>query len=361
MIHRNSTAVCGRLLLYLAFFGLAAQLGPVAARAGTEWEDGTTLYVANEGQIDGSGSSLSVIDGARLTVTATVDLGKSGPLFPVVAPDGRSIWVTRYVYNYVTNQCDGSGVTVINAASLRVEASLPLPPCPNTLAFTPDGKFVYVTSSSGPITVIDTARRSVAASIVVATGQGSLAMGRDGKFVYATDATDAHVTVIDTETNMPVRRIAVGGDPQSIAIAPDGHHAFTWVDGPPDIIDEISLRADRVVARIPPQIFTNANGLVVSPDGKLLYDVDYSAQKVWVYSTRERRRTGGIGPLNSPIGIALSPNGDLAYVTDNNCPNFPCTSPGFVSAVDTGTRTITTTVDVGVNPQYVALAPPCDR
>jgi len=78
---------------------------------------------------------------------------------------------------------------------------------------------------------------------------------------------------------------------------------------------------------------------------------------VWLYNTYQRRQTGSITPFSYPIGIALSPDGDLAYVTNNNCAAFPCTSPGFVTIISTRTHALLGTVNVGINPEFITVFP----
>ncbi len=52
-------------------------------RAAVPFLPPVTLYVANEGQIDGSGSSVSVIDARSLLTKATIDFGKAGPIYAI--------------------------------------------------------------------------------------------------------------------------------------------------------------------------------------------------------------------------------------------------------------------------------------
>ncbi len=313
----------------------------------------TTLYVANEGQADGSGSSVSVIDTRSLKVTATIDFGKAGPVYPVVSPDRRYLWVAQQVYNFDTGGCDRSGVSVVRLTTLTIETTLPLPQCPNTLVFSPDGKFACAMSVAGPVSVIDTAKCSVVASITVSTGQYDIALSRDGRFLYAADANDANLTVIDTRLNRAVRKIALNRIPFAIVQTPDGHQAFVTTLSTTDTVEEIDLRTNRVVAQIPPVVGATTNGLAITPNGKLLYDVDYTAQTVWLYSTLRQSQIGSIAPFSYPLGIALSPLGYLAYVTNNNCAAFPCTTAGFVTVLNAVLGTVT----VGLNPQFIGASP----
>jgi YVTN family beta-propeller protein len=343
------------LLLSIACTGLFCLQYLPAARA-QDWANPVTLYVANEGQIDGSGSSVSVIDARSLRTKATIDFGKAGPIYAAATPDRKFLWVVHYVYNYNTGVCDNSGVSVVNLATMKIETSLKLAQCPTTLAFSPDGRFAYVPSPAGPLTVIDTAARSAVALITVSTGQYGIALSPDGRWLYAADAGDANLTVIDTSTNMAVREIALNSGPFSFVLSPDGKQAFVWTASATDSFEDVRLSDGAIVAMIPPAVSTELEGLAITPNGQLLLDVDYGAQAVWLYSTRAHSQIGSITGFSYPEGLALGPYGNLAYITNNNCAAFPCASPGFVTVLSTRTRAALGTVNVGINPQFITVS-----
>jgi YVTN family beta-propeller protein len=332
-------------------FAMAAPAWLVCAEA-----QATTLYVTNAGQADGTGSSISVIDANRLKVTATIGLGKSGPYFPALSPDGKFLWVAQYIYDFNTNTCNNSGVSVIRIATLKIEATLPVQPCPVAIAFSLDGRFAYIPANAGVLSVIDTRSRSVVATLPVSAGQNGIATSPDGKLLYVADAGDNNITVVRTGSNRIVRQIALDGEADNVIITHDGRLAFAWVISQGEI-EEINLATNRVVAHIPPGVGSNPEALLFSRNGNLLYNVDYYSNTVWVYNPHTRENTGNLGRLKSPIGAALSPNGKLAYVTTNNCPTFVCRSPGYISVVNTATQATKAIVNVGFNTQYVAIAP----
>jgi DNA-binding beta-propeller fold protein YncE len=324
-----------------------------AARAAVPFLPPVTLYVANEGQIDGSGSSVSVIDARNLRTKATIDFGKAGPIYALASPDGKFLWAVHYVYNYNTGVCDGSGVSVVSLATMKIETSLNLPQCPTTLAFSPNGRFAYVPSPAGPLTVIDTATRQAVASITVSTGQYGIAVSPDGRWLYLADVGDANLTVVDTTTNMPVRQIALNSGAFSLVLTSDGKRAFVWTASATASFEELRLSDGASLAIIPPTVSTELEGLAITPNGQLLLDVDYDAQTVWLYSTHAQSQIGSITGFSYPEGLALSPDGGVVYVTNNNCAAFPCASPGFVTAVSTRTHAVLGTIPVGINPQFI--------
>ena len=79
-------------------------------------------------------NTVSVIDTATNTVTATVNVG-SDPVGVAVNPDGTKV--------YVTNS-DGNNVSVIDTATNTVTATVNVGNGPFGVAVNPDGTKVYV-------------------------------------------------------------------------------------------------------------------------------------------------------------------------------------------------------------------------
>ncbi len=59
--------------------------------------------------------------------------------------------------------------------------------------------------------------------------------------------------------------------------------------------------------------------------------------------------TATINGLNDPLGVAVTPNGEYAYVTNEGS--------GTVSVISTLTNIVETTITVGSNPWGVTLTP----
>ena len=92
--------------------------------------DETRLFVANE-----DAGRTSVVDVASGKLVASIPVGLE-PEGVAVAPDGR--WV------FVTNESDHA-VSVIDARTLKVVRSVPVGQRPRDIAFAPDSSVAYVT------------------------------------------------------------------------------------------------------------------------------------------------------------------------------------------------------------------------
>ncbi|MBC3839391.1 hypothetical protein GXW82_01735 [Streptacidiphilus sp. 4-A2] len=191
--------------------------------------DGSTVYVMgdNGSGANGGVGSVSVIDTATDTVTATIQVSSTTQL--AVSPDGTRLYALGR---------DGV-ITVISTATDAVTGSFTVSTTATATAvsLSPDGSTAYVAlvsygTTTGDYTqslaVVDTATGAVTRTITVGTGTSDisgplneLAITPDGSRLYlATTAPGlpADVTVIDPATQA-VSTIAVGGDPSDVATA----------------------------------------------------------------------------------------------------------------------------------------------
>ena len=119
-------------------------------------------YITNQGA-----NSVSVIDVATNTVTATVTGLGTNPGGIGVSPDGTRV--------YVANQGSAS-VSVIDTATNTVTTNVTVGPTPVGVAVTPDGTRVYVANlGSNDVSVISTATNTVTATVAVGTTPAGVA------------------------------------------------------------------------------------------------------------------------------------------------------------------------------------------
>jgi YVTN family beta-propeller protein len=147
--------------------------------------DGKTWYVTG----DGYAGKLFVVDAQTRTIQGAAPVGHT-PNSPVLAPDGKTI----YICNRFNNE-----IAFIDLASGETTARVPVLREPVAADITPDGKTLFVANHNpdGPadvdyvaskISAIDTATRTVNTIKLVNGSEGvrGLKISPDGKYVYAT-------------------------------------------------------------------------------------------------------------------------------------------------------------------------------
>ena len=198
---------------------------------------------------------------------------------------------------------------------------------PGRLAFVPDGTRLYVTTGSGPVAVIDTALNEVVDRIEMLSSSWVAAHGAQ---VYATNDDQGTVSIIDADPNSPTyhdttiitltetpeglavipRGIAVGPDRKLYVANVNGNliHVVNLVTGSEDVVS---------VGKVP--LF-----LALTPNGERAYVTnagaddsrDISVIDIAPMATfREHLMLGG-NP--HPQGIAITPNGTRAYISAAN-------------------------------------------
>src|SRR5206468_5395781 len=122
---------------------------------------------------------------------------------------------------FVSNE--EKGVAVVDGATGEVEGELATGPRPRGMAFSPDGKTLYVAASN--------ANRIEAWSVASLKpirffGSGSdperFAVSRDGKHIYIANEDHSAVSFLDVASGRIEREVAVGPEPEGVGVSPDG-------------------------------------------------------------------------------------------------------------------------------------------
>lgn len=175
-------------------------------------------------------------------------------------------------------------------------------------AYAQEGLLLYVPLASGAdsVAVFRTNTNGTLTSVATITGVGSnafwAAVRGDQAFAYVTYANLDQVKVIDTRTNTVVQTAGTGDTPRGVA---------------------------------------------VSPDGRLVYVTNNSADSVSVFSAGLMTgqltavTTIATGANTRPRHVAFSPDGSRAYILNRG------NAAGSVHVVDTATHTIVATVATG--------------
>jgi YVTN family beta-propeller protein len=89
------------------------------------------------------------------------------------------------------------------------------------------------------------------------------------------------------------------------------------------------------------------------------YVAQNASNSTWVINTMTDMAVAVIPVQFSPLGVAITPNGRFAYVTNTGAVCDLCfvNQPSSVSVIDTATYSVVATVPVGQYPAAVAIAP----
>lgn len=294
--------------------------------------------------------TLAIVDPASLKVIARLPVG-SDPHEVIASTDGTRAYVTIY---------GGGSLHELDILDLVHQKALPgydTKPLmgPHGLDFV-DGKVWYTAEGSKAVGRYDPATGKT--DWVMGTGQNRTHMiyvTPDGKRVYTTNVASGTVSVLVdtmvrmgprahedwTETVIPVSRGSEGFD-----VSPDGKELWTAAseDGTIAIID---LAAKQKVATLDANV-RGANRLKFTPDGGQVFITSLGTGDLVIYDAKTRMEVKRLKIGHGAAGILMDPVGNRAFVAnsaDNN-----------ISIVDLKTLEVTGKLDVGGVPDGLAWA-----
>jgi YVTN family beta-propeller protein len=204
------------------------------------------------------------------------------------------------------------------------------------MAVSPDDRHVYVAGRCCVVSVIDAATGAVTATIPTDHGVSGLAISPDGAPLYATDAASGTVSVIATEANAVTATVWVGPYPLGVAVSPDGRTAFVTLDSDPGTVAVIDTASATVRRTIP--VDGNPAAVAITPDGSAAYVTSDASNTVSVLDTDTGGVTAAIpvgeypGAGQYPQAVTIAPDGRYAYVASPQI--------GAVTVIDTSSLTL---------------------
>ncbi|HEU4507087.1 MAG TPA: beta-propeller fold lactonase family protein [Pyrinomonadaceae bacterium] len=165
-------------------------------------------------------NQVAVVDTRSWKVATYIDVGVK-PTRITMQPDQQYIWVA--------NEGDdkNGGVTVIEAATLRVAAKIPTGPGPHDIVISSDNRFAFVSNrESATVSIIDIRKLEKLDDVKVGPGPVSLALSDLSKALYVASETDGTVTAIEQQSHQVIARMKTKPGARSIRFAPSGRYGF---------------------------------------------------------------------------------------------------------------------------------------
>lgn len=278
---------------------------------------GPRVYVTNE-----NSNSVSVIDATTDAVIATIPVGKR-PRGVRLSPDGQTLYVALSGSPKAPPGVDEStlpapdrtadGIGVIDVSALRLVRVLPGGQDPESFDITPGGDSMFISNEeTAEASVLDIRSGQVTGVVPVGEEPEGVAVRPDGKVVYVTSESSDLVAVIDADTNQVIATISVGEHPRAVVFTPDGARAY---------------------------VTTEKDASVTVVDATTHTVIDQIAIE------------GLDGPARPrPMGARVSPDGKTLYVTNGRA--------GTVSVIDVESGHIQKTISaVGVRPRGIDITP----
>ena len=306
------------------------------------------IYVTNERSGD-----LSVIDAATHEVIATVPLGKR-PRGIHASLDRQTIYVALSGSPIAPPGVDESklpppdkradGIGVFDVQQNKLIKIIPGGSDPEEFDLSKDGTLLYSSNEdAAQMSVIDIAAGKVIASIQVGEEPEGVTTSPDGKLVFVTSEHDGTISVIDAAARKVIKTFPVGNRPRHVAFFPDGSRAYVTRenDGVISVMDAIKYQPYETIDLGTPGQIKPML-VILSPDAATAYVSAGRGKKVFIIDTGANMVTASFEVGDRPWGLALSPDAKTLYTA-----NGPSND---VSVVDLATRSVIKKIKVGDSP-----------
>lgn len=341
-----------RAVLLLSLLLLAGCKGTPQSPTGPSYR----IYVTNERSGD-----LSVIDAATHEVIATVPLGKR-PRGIHASPDRQTIYVALSGSPIAPPSVDEStlpppdktadAIGVFDVRENKLLRLITAGSDPEEFDLSKDGTLLYCSNEDiAQASIVDIATGKVIASIPVGPEPEGVTMSPDGKFVFVTSEQGGTIAVIDTAARKTIKTIPIGSRPRHVAFFPDGLHAYVTRenDGVISLIDTIKLQPIQTI-ELGPAGEIKPMSVILSSDATKAYVSAGRGKRVFIIDTATNMVTASFEVGERPWGLALSPDGKTLYTA-----NGPSND---VSVVDLATQTVIKKIKAGNSPWGVLVLEP---
>lgn len=360
----------GRLRRTLVALSVAALIGCSDASVS---ENPVLLYVANTGSDD-----LSVIDHATREVIATIPVGGI-PHGQIPSHTGDRLYATTEDTGQVLAIDTRTQEILWRVQGTEGEVDELHQPCislDDETLFVPDllkARLLRVDTRAaridGEVEIVD--RTDPDAPVPLVALHNSY-LSADGRSVYVEGILSQRVAKIDVATSRVTRTYLLDGDPRPLAILRDESKMYAQLTDLEGFV-EIDLATGEELRRIewnnPPtdswertdaRLKPKSHGIALTPDETELWAASTLADKWYVYAVPSLDLLAiiDVPEGNAPNWIGFTDDGVYAYasnttfVPDEN--GEPRTDvPGTVTVIDTATREVVDTIEVGALPKRI--------
>ena len=275
---------------------------------------------------DGASGTVTVLDLVNLRQERILQVGRQ-PTGLAANPDPKRNEI------YAVNAGSDS-VSVINADTNQVAATIGVHGKPFFISVSPDGRRAYVANSgSNTVSVLDLENRREIATAATGEGPGLARLAPDNRTLVVSNRTAGSISVysVDASTDHPLRlRESFPDCPGAtdIAILPDSTKAFiacsathrimaVWLGVPAETWrgkQDASLQADHLltfldVGRVPTH-------LTVKPDGGEIFSTNFAANSLSELSTWTNEVAGTYTGFMQPSRAVISRDNSSLWVSD---------------------------------------------
>ena len=275
--------------------------------------------------------SVTVYDADSLQLISTIpdrvklsDFGIGGysgthrgaPVEGAYSPDGKYLYVTNYAmygkgFNREgTDVCkpadnyDRSFLYRIDTSNWKIDAIYRVGVVPKVVDVTPDNKYVLVTNwCSYDLSVISVESQKVIKTIKIGAYPRGITVSKDSQFAYIAQMGGSVIHKINL-SSFEKELLNVGSNPRAIVLSPDNSILYATLNSSGRVV-AFDLAAKKVMKSV--KTGSASRSLDISSDGTALYVVNFTSDTVSKVRSSDLKVLQKIKACNEPIGITYEP------------------------------------------------------
>ncbi len=233
------------------------------------------------------------------------------PVEGVFTKDGNYLWVSNYHFtgsaftNPGCDDCVGTGydpsfIYKINTATYEIERVIQVGSVPKFIAISPQENWLIVSNwVSSDISIIDLHTEKEVERVTVGTHPRGIAITADDQLAYVTIMGGAKLVEVNLTTYSKGSIEQVGKSPRSVLLANNDTTLYVSLNSSNEILKYNRFTKSRVYCSTP----GGPRSMILSPDEKSLYVVNYLANSFTKINTDSMKIDAVIETSGKPIGI----------------------------------------------------------
>lgn len=250
---------------------------------------------------------------------------------------------------------DTLGGLITGNPDLLINGVDPESDTPMEVAFRPDGfAFVVASRDSRNLIMYEAANRTVLFNTVLSGSPNAVAVSSDGQYAVTANIWEDTASIVSLASGVEQAVVPVGNQPMIVRITPDGTTAIVGnaVDANLSVIDiatGVELRRIAGATFVGSVSVNFEPGAIVAtcsefevPNNDTVIMPDFFNDRIQFFDIDTGAVTS-VACSDQPRGIAVTPDGAKAVISHTS------TSARLISVVDIASKTITKTINIGVD------------
>ena len=266
--------------------------------------DSRRAFIGNSG-VAGGGNNVSVIDLDSGSIIRSVSTRQRGAAGVAITPNGQFALVANFTVDGTVSRIDTDSYGVVESGRINADTL--------SIAASPDNRYVYVVCEFGQVWRVDVNNLNILMSLET-PGDGTFDIAvNETQQVYVGGNSTGKVRIVGDSGRVG----ALTSIGTAVALSPDGNTAYV---GDPGgrlyVLDLTAINWNTAIATY--SLGGDIRGIAVTPNGSQAYVTDRNGNTVRVVDLSNGEILYTIPVGLAPQRVAISANGLTAVVTNNS-------------------------------------------